>query len=212
MANLSNAVSDKLHFNIINKALGVPATVALFSGNIDTMGAEVVVDSNDVATVEVHRHNIEKLIKAGYAVHAILDDMTAGEVADGGVAIDTNGNKVLMQTVNQNLSLRHMKEYLAKNPRWVKSLTLICDNQAMFESSMSLATLSPFHKENEREINLSQYFSVNQFQGNKIVIPFPYNSEEGLQLNDNLLWTINGIPSAASAEVPTSLTVIIDLY
>lgn len=196
--SLQNAIKDKLQFRIKNDGVEFGATVALATGNLPVQGVQVDASENPI----VHHHNCASLLQAGYDVNAILDDMTEVEKSSGMSNAMGSGN-ILVMPVNSDLPIAHAKEYLKHNPRFIKSITLICDDEAMFDGSMSLATLSPFHRENTREVELTKYFSVNQYRSTKIVIDM---AENELQWNDNLLWTLNGIPNNAT------VTVFVEFY
>lgn len=214
----TTAIKDKLQFRIVNgqKNASTGAVtngldslgVALATGHYD-VGGVTFNSSKDLTTLDIHRHNPRFLHSAGYkSAHVVLDDMTAEEVAAGGVNPYKNGNfdtncLVKMESMDDELSIRYIKESLRLNPRYVSQVTIISDDEAMFDGQMSMAYLSPYHHENTRDIDLTEHYSVNQYRDTKITIPFQPGE---MQWNDNLLWILKGIPAGAT------VTVFVEFY
>lgn len=178
-------ITDKFQFSIVN-GRAVPTTVAIAHGNIDVEGfVTTATTENNTTTYSTvkHNHNTTNLVAEGFNVDTVLDDAT---VAFG----NTN---VVMAATGTGRSIAHALAYLKHNPRMVKNIAIVVaavpqdtDKSAAF-MSMSLASLSPFHKEAAREVDLQQYFSENQFQSGKINIP---KAKGELEWNDFLYWDI----------------------
>lgn len=200
---LKTAISDKFQFAIKNRA-DRSVRIALATGHIDVEGFETSVNpeydpespSEDVPeflTVK-HMHNTANLAREGYAVDTVLDDavVTLKDAIPGSKHAD-----VMMACVDSSKTIRHAKASLMQNFRWIKKITIAADSTAAFQASMSIATLSAFHKENERDIDLNDYFSVQQFQNDKIVMEFEHGE---LQWNDDFFWAIN-IPTGVTEQI-----------
>lgn len=186
--------NDKLQIRILNKSTDKSLTVALAAGGIPTEG---------IAGSELHHHNTDRIGPA-YGVSAVLDDMTTDERAAGGFQFDAAAtDRVLFETVDKNLSIRHALEYLKNNPRYIRAITLRTNNKSLYDGAISICSISPFHTESERSFNLNDYYSVNQYQDDKIIIPF---AADQLQWNDLLFMSLQGIPSESE------VTVIVEFY
>lgn len=196
--------NDKLQFNLKNNDQNASATVALATGNVPVRGLVSVIDTDKGTCVSIiHYHDITGLVRAGYPVDAILDDMTEQEIVDGGIKIGeaTASNptpSVFIQSVDSSLSIRHALDFLKLNPRFIKSITINTNNKALYSASLSVCSINPFHRENERSFNLNDYYSVNQYQDDKVVINF---QPEQLEWNDMLYLAINGIPPQCEARI-----------
>lgn len=192
---LKTALTDKFQFSIVNHC-NRAVRVALATGHIDVEGFDLVAgkdynseDPNFFEHLHVvkHMHNTENLEREGYSVDAVLDD----------AAIKIDGGTIHMACIDTSKTIRHAKASLMQNFRWIKKITIAANSTAAFQTSMSIATLSAFHKENERDIDLNDYFSVQQFQNDKIVMDFEYNE---LQWNDDLFWALN-IPTGVTEQI-----------
>lgn len=198
---LKTAISDKFQFAIINRAER-SVRIALATGHIDVEGFDVVsnptYDSEDPDPavpqflIEKHMHNTENLAREGYAVDTVLDDAEI-RLADS----KSDRPVIIMACVDSSKTIRHAKASLMQNFRWIKKITLAANSTAAFQASMSIATLSAFHKENERDIDLNDYFSVQQFQNDKIVMEFEHGE---LQWNDDFFWALN-VPTGVTEQI-----------
>lgn len=196
--------NDKLQVKLINTSTTKSASVALAAGGAPVLGA---VKGNGDA-IRIHHHETEALNRLGFAVDAILDDLTPEEEAAGGVLFGTT-ERLFMESVDANLSVAHALEYLKNNPRYIRSITIQTNNKAIFTSAIEVCTVSPFHREAARSFNLNDYYSVNQYQDDKIVIPF---TAEQLQWNDMLYLAINSIPAADGGSTGSAVTLIVEFY
>lgn len=195
---LKTAISDKFQFSIVNRCNN-SVRVALATGHIDVEGFDLKPGKHfdpekpdwvEHLHVEKHMHNTENLEREGYSVDTVLDDAE--------VTIGLNSeDRIIMACIDSSKTIRHAKASLMQNFRWIKKITIAANSTAAFQTSMSIATLSPFHKENERDIDLNDYFSVQQFQNDKIVMEFEHGE---LQWNDDLFWAIN-IPTRVTEQI-----------
>lgn len=189
--------NDKLQVTLENKSTTLNATIALATGGIPTDA--IVIDGTNAYQ---HHHDTSRMLQAGYGVDVILDDMTPKEVNDGG--IDVSGGKFVMAPADNTFSIRHAISHLKDNPRYIKTITIQTENKAVYSSgSIEICSVSPFHREAERSFNLGDYYSVNQYQSDKIIIPF---AADQLQWNDLLYMALTGIPSE------TRLVVIVEFF
>lgn len=204
--SLQSSVGDRLIFSLTNNT-EKPITVALATAHLPVVGIIERLNENGVTEHYLHHHSTDKLASLGYAgVTAILDDLTPAE--GDGYNVPTGGT-VQMLSTDPDVSIAAAIAYLKENPRYVKSVTITTNNSGFFDSgAMSFATLNPFHRENARDVNVSRYFSVNQYQQGKIVIDYAAGE---LQWNDNLFWAIKGIPAIDKGQACT-LSFIIEFY
>lgn len=194
--NTTMNFNDKLQIRILNKSTDKSLTVALAAGGIPVSG----IDPN---TGEFHHHITDRIGDA-YGVSAVLDDMTETERADGGIKFDSAAtDRAIFETVDKNLSIRHAISYLERNPRYIRAITLRTNNKALYDGAISICSINPFHTEAERSFNLNDYYSVNQYQDDKIIIPF---AADQLQWNDLLFMSLQGIPNGSE------VTVIVEFY
>lgn len=196
---LKTALSDKFQFSIVNRC-DRSVRVALATGHIDVEGFDLVpgkhYDPEDPEAykhlhVEKHMHNTENLEREGYSVDTILDDATV-KIGRG-----EGDGSIIMSSIDTSKTIRHAKASLMQNFRWIKKITIAANSTAAYQTSMSIATLSAFHKENERDIDLNDYFSVQQFQNDKIVMEFEHGE---LQWNDDFFWALN-IPTKVTEQI-----------
>lgn len=193
-------ITDKFQFSIVN-GRAVPTTVALSHGNIDVEGFVTSSPSSGVYATTKHNHNTAGLIAEGFNVDTVLDDATVAFA-------ETDSPNVVMSAIGSNRSIAHALAYLRHNPRLVKNIAIVVaavpegiDKSSAF-MSMSLASLSPFHKEAAKEVDLQQFFSENQFQSGKINIGY---AKGDFEWNDLLYWDI--VVAAG-----TTLNITIEFY
>lgn len=192
--NTTMNFNDKLQVRILNKSTDKSLTVALAAGGIPVTG---------ISGNELHHHNTDRIGDA-YGVSAVLDDMTEAERTAGGIQFDAAATDLaLFETVDKNLSIRHAISYLERNPRYIRAITLRTNNKALYDGAISICSINPFHTEAERSFNLNDYYSVNQYQDDKIIIPF---AADQLQWNDLLFMSLQGIPNGSE------VTVIVEFY
>lgn len=179
--SLATSISDKFQFSIVNENAAAAKRVAIFTGNIRSKGTDCKSANYSTAATAA-------LAAEGYIVDSVLCDAT-----------DSN---VSMRSVDSSKSIAHVMEYFRYNQRYVKKVTIASNNVAAYNTSMSMCSLNPFHKEAERDIDLNQYYKTSQYQNDKIEIEY---TEGELQINDCLFWAIN-VPSS------TTLQITIEFY
>ncbi len=147
-------LNKKFAFKLTN-ASGSTKKVALIPGNYRTLG----VDANkEDAPATTHYHNVAEMVLAGFDVDAILDD---GTIA----------TSVVGSPIDAKFTIRHFLEYLKSgNVEVIKSITIQADDKSAYESQITVSESSPFGRNAESTINLTDYFGVSQFQDKKIVI------------------------------------------
>ena len=147
-------LNKKFAFKLTN-ASGATKVVALIPGNYRTLG---VMANKEDAAATVHYHNTAEMVAAGFAVDAILDDAT---IATG----------VVGSPIDTKFTIRQFLEYLQNgNVEVIKSITIQADDKSAYENQITLSESSPFGKNAESTINLTDYFGTGQFQDKKIVI------------------------------------------
>lgn len=191
MSNILKKVTgDKLQFSITNGFADKSIRVALATANIPVEGVSAE-EKNSVMVYAIHNHNTAALAREGHAVDTVLDDMNVALTIDGTSAT------VAMGTVDSSKSIQHAKRSLALNPRWIKQITIAANSTRAYETSMVVATLSPFRQTPEEVIDLNQFYKVEQYQNDKIEIPF---AEGQLQWNDSLFMALN-IPADVREQI-----------
>lgn len=181
---LRTALGDKFQFSINNGLQNSAIRVAIATGNLP-------IDGIDGQKNEIHHHNTAALIREGHPVDTILDDDTVA------LTIGSESGNVAMSTIDSSKSIAHARAHLAANPRWIKKITISASNTTVYQSSMSVATLSPFKQTPEEVIDLNQYYRVDQYQNDKIEIEFAGGQ---LQWNDDFFWAIN-LPKNTSVQI-----------
>lgn len=212
---LKNAIADRLNFSIKN-GMERSACVALACGHLPVTGIAAK-DGN----YYIHHHDTSRLTKLGFpGIDAIMDDATPAE-GDGFVVKNLSGEeegKIKVMATDSSQSLEAVKSYLSRSWRWIKSITINTNDAGLFESGvLSFGSYSPFHRETPRDVNISRYFSVNQYQTGKIVIDY---AQGEVQWNDDLLFFLSGIPGASvsrdgegnSLITPATVNIIIEFY
>lgn len=183
---LRTALGDKFQFKITNQLQSSAIRVAIATGNVNTLGVDTV--SNKAV---LHHHDVAGLVREGHPVDTILDDST--------VSVTVNGETgtVAMSTLDSSRSISHTRNHLRLNPRWIKKITISASSTNVYQSSMVIATLSPFKQTPEEVIDLNQYYRVDQYQNDKIEMEF---AREQLQWNDDLFMAIN-LPGGSWAQM-----------
>lgn len=187
-------ISDKFMFSIQNGTAGSTSNavrVALAAGNVDTVGFDIAKSSGEVTGITMHHHNPAALNNEGYHVDCILDDAAVT------VSVNSESRTVTMATVDGSKTIRHALADLSRNFRCVKQITIAASSTRAYMTSMSIASLSPFHKENERDIDLQSFYKTTQYQNDKIEIPFQQGE---LQWNDSLFLALN-VPGGVTEQI-----------
>ena len=162
-------INKKFAFKIVNSS-GARKIVAFIPGNYRTLG---VTTDKDTGISTTHYHNVAEMVAAGFAVDAILDDATI-----------TTG--VVASAIDSKFTIRHFLEYLKSgNVEVIDKITVQADDKSVYESQITVSESSPFGKNAESTINLTDYFGTSQFQDKKIVI-----DNIPIQATDNTIMTM----------------------
>lgn len=184
---LRTATGDKFQFSIANGLASKSIRVAIATGNICVDEVETPEDKPSILS----HHSVAALVREGHAADVVLDDATV-DLTIGGVS-----GSVVMGCVDTTHSVYHTKEHLSKNSRWIKKITIAASSTTAYQTSMSVATLSPYRQTPEEVIDLNQYYRVDQYQNDKIELEF---DREQLQWNDDFFWAIN-IPGGVTEQI-----------
>lgn len=186
MPTVQNTIKDRFNFQVQNGNTSSAVAVALLTGNIDTENIVFTAGTSGAADTFTHNmQNLTPLTNAGYTADVVLED----------AAITVSGSTITM-AAGSGMSIAHFRRYIQHNPRMVKRITIMATdsdgkaNPDAFDCAMKIGTVSPFQHETCRAVDLNQFFSVNQFQSGKIVIDYPNNLNEGLEMSDLLYWGV----------------------
>jgi len=113
---------------------------------------------------------------------------------DGSVEVE--GKTIEFASGNPAATISAFKRYIATNPRQLKSMLIVSNNQDAFSSSIELTKASPMGHGKMVGIDINQFFSPDQYQPDRVIIDF---SEYPLEICDDLFMAVN-IPAGAIME------------
>lgn len=166
-----------------------PAFYSTLSINADAFnGKNINGPAGTMANNDLYRYtNVAQMVAAGHMVDAVIAD---GDIlfTDGWGMTDKK-NKISCAATNGKIAdhINFVKKNATRIPEIVlssiKTSTGSVDT-TMYNKIMKLQPVSPYRKFAETNIDLNDYFKVEQFQSGKIVIP---TANFGLQLDDQNL-------------------------
>lgn len=157
MANdrVSRALGEKFSFSIANTS-GATKVIAILAAFFDTLNLVLTEGEPNIAVVSFN--NPAKIVSAGYACDAVLDD---GTIATGVVATAMNLKK----------SIRQFREYVKENPRILIDMTIQATIPAQFNETVEIIKYSPLIGSLAQELSINGFKGVDQFSTDKVVIP-----------------------------------------
>lgn len=177
-----SGLSDQFSLKVSNLNQD-PVRIALLSGHYDTSSYILKGDK-----IEKTLSNPSELRKAGYNVDACIDDneyvLTEG---------DSKGGYVKFTASDPSKTIRSFQKYIKTNPRSLKGLQIVANDQSAFDTTMTVSSTSPFSKNAEKDIFLNDFFSAFQYQNDRILVDF---SADQLELSDISLLIVT-IPGSA---------------
>lgn len=176
-ANIVSALGDKFIFTATGTGLGATTTVALFSGNYNTMGISNAVTQLSTSpftvsavTSTITYKSATALTAAGMSADYAMDD---GELVSG----------LTFAANNSNFTIREFKNWIRQNSVILKTLIIAANNTDVYSQQITVYEgTNPFGKVRPAYINLNQFFSTGQYQDDKIII-----ENINLELNDQLV-------------------------
>ncbi|HPI31236.1 MAG TPA: hypothetical protein PLB59_09735 [Bacteroidales bacterium] len=169
-----------LTFTIVNNS-GYSKTVCLNPAYFDTKGLEVDGKGYDAANIYLHNHNIAEMTAAGHSeIHAVITD---------GLIYGTTGAGITVTGVNGKIQdhLHFCKKNATRVPEIVFSSVVNSTgaiDTTFYSKIMTIRQVSPYRKFGDTNIDLNEFFKVEQYQSGKITVDtHKYN----LQMDDQTL-------------------------
>lgn len=173
---------DTFGIEIDNTAVGSTAVrVALLKGYYDTLAVEL---DGEGPACKISYSSPLPLTKAGFAVDCCADDDSY---------TPEEGTAIVMSPIDPASRIRDFMQYMRTNPRYLKGLRVISNNQNAFDGKIVVSNASPFNKGAEKSIQLTDFFSSFQQQNDRIAVDFTAN-ELGI---DDITVLIAVIPAGA---------------
>jgi hypothetical protein len=171
-------------FKIANST-GSTKVLALSAASFNVIGVASVTDTVDGST-GTHLHTVTNTISYKSATEISAAGITCDYVLDDGT-LEAN---LTVTALKSAFTVRRFMNFIRRNPQRVPEIVISADNKSAFEEIMTIARVSPYRTFGENNIQLSDFFSPDQFQSTKIIVPTPE-----LQLDDQtvvLLPVANG--------------------
>lgn len=195
-----------LTFTIVNNS-GYSKTVCLNPAYFDTKGLTVDGDGYKDTNIYLHNHSITEITAAGHSeINAVITD---------GLIYGTSGTGITVTGVNGKIQdhLHFCKKNATRIPEIVFSSVVNSTgaiDTTFYGKILTIRQVSPYRKFGDTNIDLNEYFKVEQYQSGKIAVDtHKYN----LQFDDQTLvfveidndrkltvtFKIGGISNAANA-------------
>lgn len=156
MANerVSKALGEKFSFSVTNSS-GATKVIAILAAFFDTLKITLAEGAPNTAVLSFNEP--AKIVSAGYACDAVLDD---GTITTGVVATAMNLKK----------SIRQFREYVKENPRILIDMTIQATIPAQFNETVEVIKYSPLIGSLAQELSLNDFKSVDQISTDKVNI------------------------------------------
>lgn len=144
-----------------------------------------------------------KLNQAGFSVDAVLCDTERsrqmlqqaaqnmlgvseeneeGEINRAGDdAAGLMQSDIKMRSIKPTKTIENFRRYMLTNPTPMKRLQVRSEDRKAFDTELTITTADPFNNNKEICVDLSTFFSTEQFQGDRITIDF---TGDELELSD----------------------------
>ena len=194
MEVLNNVTTPRFSFSIANLDANESKSVALFAGILDTTEQIIYAQLQDGGSYADVKAAINAMLTAaGYPVDAVLAAFPAGS---------EDNQKIVMAPADSTKSIEAFKRYFKTNAHFVKNITIVANNADGFNSTMNFCNkMYPFKRSSINEIDLSKFYTVNQYSQRKIEIPF---AEGEMEISDQLWLDIN-IPAGEVYKITIEL-------
>jgi len=191
---LNNVTTPRFSFSIQNLDSSNSKCVAICSGILDT--TEQIINAQlqeEGSYADVMEAINTMLSNAGYPVDAVLATLPAGTV---------DGQKLVMVPADSTKSIEAFKRYFRTNAHFVKNITVVATSADGFNSVMNFCNkMYPYKRSSLSEIDLSKFYTVNQYSQTKIEIPF---AEGEMEFSDQLWLDIN-VPAGETYKLTIEL-------
>lgn len=142
-------------FSLANTS-GSTKVVALVPAYFDTLKAASV-SAEGVITTTLSRNNPAQIVAAGFTCDAVLDDGT----------IDTG---LVATAANTKFRIRDFLQWVKLNAPLIKKMTFACAHTDQYEKTVTSIRVNPTGNDGETYHHLTNYYNVQQYNDDKIVI------------------------------------------
>lgn len=150
---LSRALGEKFSFKVANSS-GATKVIALLAAFFTTMAVTV---SGSPSSAKVTNTDVSAIVAAGFSVDAVADD---GTVITG----------VTCTAMNSKRTIRQFQDFIKREGLICTEITIQANNKDQFEKVLEVVKISPLTGSKIEDLTLSEFYSVDQFSENKIVI------------------------------------------
>ena len=194
MEVLNNVTTPRFSFSIANLDSSESKCVALFCGILDT--TEQIINAQLQANgsyADVKAAINTMLAAAGYPVDAVLASFPSGS---------EDNQQIVMTPADSTKSIEAFKRYFKTNAHFVKNITIVANSADGFNSTMNFCNkMYPYKRSAINEIDMSKFYTVNQYSQRKIEIPF---AEGEMEFSDQLWLDIN-VPAGETYKITIEL-------
>ncbi len=194
MEVLNNVTTPRFSFSIANSDASNSQSVALFSGILDTTEQIINAQLQEEGSYATVKAAINTMLgAAGYPVDAVLATFPAGS---------EDSQTLVMAPADNTKSIEAFKRYFRTNAHFVKNITIVADDADAFNTTMNFCNkMYPYKRSAINEIDLSKFYTVNQYSQRKIEIPF---AEGEMEISDQLWLDIN-VPAGKTFKITIEL-------
>lgn len=153
---------------------GDTKVIALNPAYFDTLAIVIGAAVTEGAATTKMRSDATQIAAAGYTCDGVIDD---GTIISG----------VTCTASNARFKIRDFLQYIRLNPTRIKKITIACANTDAYEKTITVTVVNPTGNQGDEYINLTNYFATQQYNEDKIVVPF---EGDGAAFNDETLWTM----------------------
>ncbi|MBR6279390.1 MAG: hypothetical protein IKR41_11650 [Bacteroidales bacterium] len=156
---LTPASYDTKRAALVTKGSDNKLTYKALGGGV--IQAESSAAENDIV---LRLDNPAEMVTAGHNIDAVIDD--------GIIYQDpSDASKYIKVTASsKNSTIRHMREFLAKNPTAFSGLHITSNKPQMYETEMIMKKCTPFSVFGEERINFQDCFTPNNQLSDKIIV------------------------------------------
>lgn len=144
---------------------GATKNIALLPAYFDTQSVTSAA-ADSAATVK--RSSATQISAAGFSCDAVIDD---GTITTG----------VTATAASSKFKIRDFLRYILLNPTLLKKLTIASANTDAYEKTLLICRVNPTGNQGEEYIHLTNFFNVQQYNDDKIVVPVE------MELSDEIL-------------------------
>jgi hypothetical protein len=149
---------------------------------------DIIVDYSDIS----------EIVSAGNSVDAVLDDGIIYALASDPT------KKVTVTASKKEASVRHLLEYIAKNPSLITSMHISSSDTTMYETELVTKRCTPYGVYGEVRVALQDAFKPSNQITNKIIVDL---IGKGITIDNETLSTLT-IPAASTVTVTIVVGVV----